>query len=237
MVEVRNIITVGILHRHKLFIEGLKQLIHPHSSIQVIAQGTSKDELIHIIKNRNPNIILLDSSLLELQDLFKVKYLLKKYPNTNIILISNNGFNIEYIIAAIDSGIHGFLLKDLSYQILIEVIRTVSKGDFWLHPQACRCLISKFKDLKEKIEKSKCKHIRDERPNNLLSEREWEVLELIANGENNQIIAKNLGITETTVKAHVSHILKKLKVDSRMNAVLLAIKNGWIDINKELNTN
>lgn len=230
MVDVHDLITVGILHRHKLFAEGLRQLIYSHPSLQVIAEGTSKDELAFIIKKCTPNILLLDANLVEKEDLEKAKDLLQNAPNTNIILLSNRSFDTEYMMTALECGIHGFLLKDLSCEMLTEVIIAVHKGEFWLHPQACGCLVEAFQDLKTKFDKNESGLVRSERPENLLSEREWEVLELIAHGESNKLIAKHLGITEPTVKAHVSHIIKKFHVDDRMNAALLAIKNGWVDI-------
>lgn len=233
MFKTQDRITVGVVHRQQLFLEGLKQLISSNALLQVVADGTSKETAYRIGKNYQPDILVLDANLVEKEDLIKAKDLLQDWTNisTNIILISDQHFETEFMMTALECGIHGFLLKDLGSEMLIEVIIAVHKGEFWLHPQASGCLVNAFQQLKSKYEKNVSGiGKKQERPHNLLTKREWEVLERIANGDNNQSIVASLGISEPTVKAHVSHIIQKLNVNDRTNAALLAIKNGWVEI-------
>lgn len=227
-------ITVGVVHRQKLFLEGLIKLIASSDALRVIVGGTDKHNASQMMREFQPDILLLDANVVEREDLAEAKNYLDDHSHTNIILLSDQNYEIEYLMTALACGIRGFLLKDLSSDILTQAIKTVHKGEFWLHPQASQCLIKVFQHLKLEYEKCLSPSVkREERPVHLLTAREWEVLERIALGDSNQEIADCLGISEPTVKAHVSHVIKKLHVNDRMNAALLAIRNGWVGIESD----
>src|SRR5699024_2006538 len=121
----------------------------------------------------------------------------------------------------------GYLLKEMDSNALVEAIRVVSEGGSYLHPKVTHNLVKEYRKLAEENE-NKENFVFFSKPLHLLTRRECEVLQLLAEGKSNRDVAESLEISEKTVKNHVSNILQKLNVKDRTQAVVRAIKNGWV---------
>ncbi|MEI3605138.1 response regulator transcription factor [Pseudogracilibacillus sp. SE30717A] len=219
-------ITIALIDSHKLFLDGLKKILESISFIEVIALGKCKHDALKVINTFKPNLLVIDVQLVELKNLNQFNT-----PDTKIILLSGNDYDVDYMIEALILGARGFLLRSMQSELLIDAMLSIVEGKYWLHPNVSDGLAKEFTKLRRKYQ------LKDldsdiQRPLHILTIRECEILELLVEGDSNLKIAEKLGITEYTVKTHVRNILGKMHVNDRTNAVLLAIRNGWVKIER-----
>lgn len=229
MESTKNI-TIALIDRHMLFLDGMRKIIDSISYLKVTAIGRSRHDAFTVIKRYKPNLLVVDANLVELESLNKVKT-----PDTKIILLSGNEYDENFVIKALYLGVKGFLLRSMHSELLIEALVTVFQGRFWLHPNVSHCLMNEYTKLRKKhLEVDNV--IEVDRPLHIFTNREYEILELLVEGDSNLEIATKLGITEFTVKTHVRNILGKMHVNDRTNAVVSAIRNGWVRIERNNKT-
>lgn len=211
-------INVVIADDHAMVREGLKQILELDGSIQVIGEASDGYECLNLVNKRNPDIILLDINMPNLDGLQVLKIMRQqKMENRVIILTIHN--DVDYLIKALDVECNGYVLKDSDSDTLKNAIYTVYSGETFIEPELTQLLnanLAKRDVMKEKL--------------NELTKREIEVLKLVANGMLNKEIAAALNISERTVKNHVSNIFRKIEVSDRTQAAVFAIKNNLIDI-------
>lgn len=208
-----------IADNHSMFREGLKSILESDGSLEVIAEAKDGEECLEVLKNENPELLLLDIKMPK-QTGFQVLDSMKKKGNTTPVLILTASNEIEYLMHALDIGVDGYLLKDCDSKELKKAIFTILDGKTYIQPNLIPMLNQKTKSRKEdsiKIES--------------LTERETEVLKLVSNGMYNKEIAEKLQISERTVKNHLFNIFKKIDVTDRTQAALFAIRNHMININ------
>lgn len=208
-----------IADNHSMFREGLKSILESDGSLEVIAEAKDGEECLEVLKNENPELLLLDIKMPK-QTGFQVLDSMKKKGNTTPVLILTASNEIEYLMHALDIGVDGYLLKDCDSKELKKAIFTILDGKTYIQPNLISMLNQKTKSRKEdsiKIES--------------LTERETEVLKLVSNGMYNKEIAEKLQISERTVKNHLFNIFKKIDVTDRTQAALFAIRNHMININ------
>ncbi|MFC9600257.1 LuxR C-terminal-related transcriptional regulator, partial [Peribacillus butanolivorans] len=130
------------------------------------------------------------------------------------------------------TGAQGYLLKEMDADALIDAVRVVAEGGSYLHPKVTHNLVKEYRRLaaEEGADRDSVHAVEIRRPLHLLTRRECEVLQLLADGKSNRAIGETLYISEKTVKNHVSNILQKMNVNDRTQAVVLAIKNGWVEV-------
>jgi two-component system response regulator DegU len=133
---------------------------------------------------------------------------------------------------ALKTGAQGYLLKEMDSDSLIEAIRVVSEGGSYLHPKVTHNLVKEYRRLATESVASGAaeRTVEYRKPLHLLTKRECQVLQLLADGKSNRAVAETLYISEKTVKNHVSNILQKMNVNDRTQAVVTAIKNGWVEV-------
>lgn len=210
---------IMIADNHSMFREGLKSILESDGSLEVIAEAKDGEECLEVLKNENPELLLLDIKMPK-QTGFQVLDSMKKKGNTTPVLILTASNEIEYLMHALDIGVDGYLLKDCDSKELKKAIFTILDGKTYIQPNLIPMLNQKTKSRKEdsiKIES--------------LTERETEVLKLVSNGMYNKEIAEKLQISERTVKNHLFNIFKKIDVTDRTQAALFAIRNHMININ------
>ena len=210
---------IMIADNHSMFREGLKSILESDGSLEVIAEAKDGEECLEVLKNENPELLLLDIKMPK-QTGFQVLDSMKKNGNTTPVLILTASNEIEYLMHALDIGVDGYLLKDCDSKELKKAIFTILDGKTYIQPNLIPMLNQKTKSREEdsiKIES--------------LTERETEVLKLVSNGMYNKEIAEKLQISECTVKNHLFNILKKIDVTDRTQAALFAIRNHMININ------
>jgi len=198
---------------------GFRMLLGGEEDIEVVAEASNGVEAVDKAARFEPNVILMDIRMPELDGLEATRRILAEDRGARILILTTFDLD-EYVYEALRAGASGFVLKDDSPEQLIAAIRTVAAGEALLSPTVTRRVIEKFAAT-----------ARPAPPKELdeLSDRERDVFRLIAQGMSNAEIGQELFISETTVKTHVTHILGKLGLRDRVQAVVLAHQTGFVD--------
>ncbi len=212
-----DIIRVLIAEDHTMIREGLKQLLELERDIKVVAGVADGRQAVDAFVAMKPDIVLMDINMPVQNGLEALKEIRALDGEARVIMLTIHQ-DREYLFKALDLGAAGYVLKDAESRVLVEAIRMVSSGQTYIQSSMARELITEFKRMKSG----------DDNPNQL-SEREKEVLKLLAKGMVNKDIAGALYISEKTVKNHISSIFRKLDVQDRTQAAVFAIKNHLAD--------
>jgi len=198
---------------------GFRMLLGRERDIEVLAEASNGLEAVEKAARFQPSLILMDIRMPELDGLEATRRILAADPQARVLILTTFDLD-EYVYEALRVGASGFVLKDDPPEQLIAAIRTVSEGDALLSPTVTRRVINAFTRLP-----------RRDPPGALaeLSDRERDVFRLIARGLSNAEIGAELFISETTVKTHVTHILQKLDLRDRVQAVVLAYQTGFFE--------
>jgi DNA-binding NarL/FixJ family response regulator len=198
---------------------GFRMLLAGEEDIEVVAEASNGLEAVDKAARFDPTVVLMDIRMPELDGLEATRRILAADATARILILTTFDLD-EYVYEALRAGASGFVLKDDPPEQLIAAVRTVAAGDALLSPAVTKRVIARFSRLP-----------RPSAPTRLdeLSEREAEVFRLIARGLSNAEIAKELFISETTVKTHVTHILSKLGLRDRVQAVVLAYQTGLFE--------
>jgi len=198
---------------------GFRMLLGGEEDIEVVAEASDGLEAVAKAAKFEPSLILMDIRMPELDGLEATRRILAADPQARILILTTFDLD-EYVYEALRAGASGFVLKDDSPEQLLTAIRTVAAGDALLSPAVTKRAIQKF-----------ARTPRPDPPKEIdeLSEREREVFRLMTRGLSNAEIGKQLFISETTVKTHVTHILQKLNLRDRVQAVVLAYQAGLFE--------
>lgn len=219
---------IAIIDDHQLFREGIKHILEFEGDFEVVAEGSDGSEVLSIVETYRPDLVLMDINMPDINGVEATKQLIEAYPDTKVVVLSIHD-DENYVMRALQTGATGYLLKEMDADMLIEAVRIVAEGGSYLHPKVTHNLIREYRRLtSEKDGVAVKQEVR--RPLHLLTRRECEVLQLLADGKSNRAIGEALYISEKTVKNHVSSILQKLNVNDRTQAVVVAIKNGWVEV-------
>ncbi len=197
---------------------GLRMILESEGDITVIAEAENGIEAVQSARREQPDVVLMDVRMPELDGLEATRQIHENDPNAKVIVLTTFDLD-EYIYAALRAGASGFLLKDADADALIHAIRVVADGEALIAPSITRRLIDEFAARRDDVETTGL----DE-----LTEREVEVLTQMARGLSNSEIAEELYVSEATVKSHVSHILTKLQLRDRVQAVVAAYEAGLV---------
>ena len=198
---------------------GFRMLLADEEDIEVVAEASNGLEAVDKAVRFNPSVVLMDIRMPELDGLQATQRILAADNAVRILILTTFDLD-EYVFEALRAGASGFVLKDDSPEQLIAAIRTVADGDALLSPTITRRVIQRFVRTPSPAPPKEI----DE-----LSERERDVFRLLAGGLSNAEIGSELYISETTVKTHVTHILQKLKLRDRVQAVVLAYQTGLFE--------
>ena len=205
-----------------LFREGLETLLSVHKDIEVVGQASNGQEAVDLALKFRPDVILMDMQMPILNGIGATRRLKQSLPECRVIMLTTFNDN-ETIFDALRAGAVGYLLKDVGSAQLAESIRVTSRGESILDPSVAAKVVQEFRRVSSMVPVANPEVLPEP-----LSEREIELLGLIASGLSNKEIADTLFITEGTVKNHVTHILGKLNVRDRTQAVLKAKEIGLI---------
>jgi DNA-binding NarL/FixJ family response regulator len=215
-------IRVLLVDDQALFREGLETLLSVHKDLQVVGQASNGQEALEVATKVQPDVILMDVRM-PILDGVRATYLLKEaLPQCRVIVLTTFDDD-EYIFDALRTGAVGYLLKDVASAQLVEAIRAASRGESILEPSVAAKVIAEFTRVSRLVPLAQMEQLVDP-----LSERELEILGLIARGASNKEIGDQLFIAEGTVKNHVTHILDKLGVRDRTQAALKARELGLL---------
>lgn len=222
---------------HQLFREGVKRIINMENDLEVIGECGDGIQVIELCNTLNPDIVLMDINMPIENGVVATQKLKEIFPAVKVIILSIHD-DESYVFETLRKGASGYLLKDMEAESLINAIRSVVSGHAYIHPKVTGKLINQLRRMTYlednkvavdgEVQEAGVKYIHS--PNSPLTRREAEVLRLMAEGKSNKAIGEFLFISEKTVKNHVSSILQKLEVDDRTQAVIVAIKNGWVTL-------
>ncbi|MED4402746.1 response regulator transcription factor [Metabacillus fastidiosus] len=223
---------IAIIDDHQLFREGVKRILDFEPAFEVVAEGDDGTEALEIVEKNNPDVIIMDINMPNMNGVEATKKLVEANPSVKVIILSIHD-DENYVTHALKTGARGYLLKEMDADTLIEAVKVVADGGSYLHPKITHNLVNEFRRLATSgAEGGLLGHVQPEirRPLHILTRRECEVLQMLADGKSNRGIGESLFISEKTVKNHVSNILQKMNVNDRTQAVVVAIKNGWVEV-------
>lgn len=225
--------SIVIIDDHQLFREGVKRILDFEPTFQVVAEGDDGEQALALIEEHNPDVVIMDINMPNLNGIEATKQLIDTYPDTKIIILSIHD-DESYVTHALKTGATGYLLKEMDADSLVEAVKVVAEGGSYLHPRVTHNLVKEFRRLAvasgQSVSTQSFTEMEVRRPLHLLTRRECEVLQLLTDGRSNRGIGDDLYISEKTVKNHVSNILQKMNVNDRTQAVVVAIKNGWVEV-------
>jgi two-component system, NarL family, response regulator LiaR len=216
-----QLIRVLVVDDHRIVIAGTRAFLERVEDIEVIGEAYNGAMAVDVFKQLKPNVTLMDLVMPEMDGIEAIRLITKDEPDAKI-LVMTSFITDDKVFPAIKAGAMGFLLKDSEPQELIDAIRNAHKGQPTLHPNIAR------KVLRELGRANEDTPIPDP-----LTDRETEVLRLLAKGVDNEEIAEQLFVAEVTVRTHISRILRKLQLANRVQATLYALKKGISSLDEE----
>ena len=197
---------------------GFRMILEARDDIEVVGEAENGSEAVALVREHKPDVVLMDIRMPGM-DGIEATDLIVANGDTRVLVLTTFDLD-EYVYNAIRAGASGFLLKDVRPNDLVDAIRLVASGNALLGPSVIRRLLERFGQLRQPSEAAKAVEG--------LTEREREILRLLANGLSNAELAAHLVVSETTVKSHVSSILRKLAVRDRVQAVIAAYDAGLV---------
>lgn len=205
-----TLIRILTVDDHPLLRKGIAALVNAEPDLKLIAEASNGKEAIEAFRSNRPDVVLMDLQMPEVDGLEAIESIRKESPEARIIVLTTYSGDVQ-VLRALKAGARGYILKGHVHRELLETIRAVHAGHKRIPPEVAA-------------------QIAEHSTDDALTEREIDVLRLIATGNSNKLIADHLGIGEATVKSHVSNILSKLGANDRAHCVTLALQRGIIQL-------
>ena len=203
---------------HHIVRAGIRQIIESARDMQVIAEAGDGDEAQSLIQKHKPDVAVLDIQMPKASGIEVTRWVRSHLPEVGVLILTAYDNN-PYVMAVLQAGANGYVLKTAKTDELIQAVRDVNEGRSALDPNITRKLMSNLFKPAETT------------PINSLTDRELDVLQLAAKGFTNKAIGVQLGISDRTVQGHLAHIFAKLQASSRTEAVMRAVSLGWVSQN------
>jgi two-component system NarL family response regulator len=213
-----------IVDDHALFRRGLEMVLEEEDDIELVGQASDGAEAVEKAGESLPDVVLMDIRMPRSSGIQACRAMKEVAPSAKIVMLTISDEE-EDLFEAIRAGASGYLLKDLPLDEVAETVRAVHGGQSLINPSMAGKLLTEFATLAKRDAEERAQQV----PAPRLTEREMQVLKLVARGMNNRDIAKELFISENTVKNHVRNILEKLQIHSRMEAVMVAVREKLIE--------
>jgi len=214
---------VLIVDDHALFRRGLQMVLRQEPDIEVVGEAADGHEAVAKAQESMPDVILMDVRMPKRSGIEATQKIKEMLPHVKILMLTISDDEAD-LYEAIKAGASGYLLKEISIDEVADAVRSVWAGQSRISPSMAAKLLTEFAAMSKRAEE------RQQLPAPRLTDREMEVLKLVAQGLNNRDIAKELFISENTVKNHIRNILEKLHLHSRMEAVVYAVKEKLLEI-------
>jgi NarL family two-component system response regulator LiaR len=216
-------IKLMLVEDHVLVREGTREMLDREPDLQVVAEAGDGEQAVRLAAEHRPDIIIMDIAMPKLNGIEATKLIKAANPAASVLVLTAYDDD-QYVFAFLEAGAAGYLLKDVSTSDLIQAIRAVHEGESVLHPAVARKVIDYFARRTDGRDEEKSD------PLERLTDREMEVLALAGKGMTNREIAADLTISIRTVQVHLSNVFSKLGVGSRTEAVLYALRRGWLSL-------
>ena len=210
---------IVIVDDHTLFREGLRTILETEEDIEVVADAESAEDIVEQVWQTRPDVLLLDIRMPQGSGLDAVPAVLKISPNTHVLVLTACDEKEEHV-RAFRLGAKRVILKDSARQTLMQAIRTVCRGEVWMDPRMSGALAEELSHIGSEGDPIST------RQENGLTERELEIVRLVASGYKNKEVGATLAISERTVKTHLTNIFQKLGVRDRVGLVMYALRHN-----------
>lgn len=216
-----ELIRVMVVDDHPVVRRGIKSLLGEEEDIQVAGEAVNGRDAIEKVESLKPDVILMDLVMPEMTGIEAIEKITASHPDARILVMTSFAAD-DKVFPSIKAGALGYLLKDSDPEDLIRMIRQVYRGELSIHPTIARKVIQELnRPVKEPLTPSP------------ITEREVEILQLLAQGMENKEIAARLVVQDATVRTHVSNILRKLQLANRVQATLYALRTGLTSLEDE----
>ena len=213
-----GVIRVAIVDDQRLFVDGLVRILGTQPEMEVVGGAHTGEEAVELCLSEEPDVVLMDLSMPGMGGINATRQILGLLPRTQILVLTVHTDDTN-LFQAIKAGAQGYILKDCTPEDLTRAIRAVHAGDTIMAQEIARKMLTTFEGIRSNTEIT---------PN--LTERELQVIMALAQGKSNKEIARDLDISEKTVRNHASNIYKKLHIFDRTQAVIYAIREGLVDL-------
>ena len=214
-------IKILIADDHAVVREGTRRILEQDQRLEVVAEAADGEEAVRLATNLKPDVAIIDIAMPNIDGIEATRQIKALCPDTTVLILTAYDDD-QFIFSLLEAGAAGYLLKSVRGRELIDAVRSVHAGESVLHPAIARKILNRFVP-------SSGKPIKEESLD-VLSQREMEVLKLAARGLSNQDIAEELCLSMRTIQGHLGHIFNKLQVSSRTEAVIRALKEGWVTL-------
>ena len=214
-------IKILIADDHAVVREGTRQILEQEADLNVVAEASDGEEAVRLAGNFKPDVAIIDIAMPKVDGIEATRQIKTLY-STIAVLILTAYDDDQFVFSLLEAGAAGYLLKSVRGHEVVDAVRAVYAGESVLHPLIARKVLNRFASVADKP--------RQQKTSEALTERETEVLKLATRGLSNQDIASELCLSLRTVQAHLGHIFNKLQVSSRTEAVVRALKEGWITL-------
>lgn len=220
-------IRVILAEDHAVVRQGTKLLLDRYPDIEVVGEAGDGEEAVTLVKELKPDVAIMDVRMPRMSGIEATRKVKAEFPEVAVLALTAHDDD-EYVFALLESGANGYLLKTAEIEDLVKAIRAVHAGQPALDPLVTQKVVSQF--MNGKSLPDVMAQVGDEMDG--LTSRELEVLRMVAQGLTNKEVAQQLYISDRTVQAHLSSIFSKLQVSSRTEAVMYAIRKGWITVDR-----
>ncbi len=214
-------IKILIADDHAVVRDGTRKILEQEADLQVVAEAADGEEAVRLAGSSKPDVAIIDIAMPKVDGIEATKQIKTLYPAIAVLILTAYDDD-QFVFGLLEAGAAGYLLKSVRGNELIDAVRQVHAGESVLHPAIARKVLNRFVPAPGKPAGQKSSEV--------LSEREMEVLRLATGGLSNQEIADNLYLSLRTIQAHLGHIFNKLQVSSRTEAVVRALKEGWVSL-------
>lgn len=217
-------IRILLVDDHAMLRQGTAELLNRERDIRVVGEASDGLEAIRLVEQLKPDIVVMDVRMPVMSGIEATQRIRQEHPRVQVLVLTAYDDD-QYIFSLLQAGASGYLLKNAPVSELIRAIRQVKAGESPLAPAIARKVVVRMSGGRSQTES-------DELPLDVeeLTPREQEVLQLLAQGMSNRHIAETLYISDRTVQAHLTNIFAKMQVSSRLEAVLVAIRRGWLTL-------
>jgi DNA-binding NarL/FixJ family response regulator len=214
-------IKILIADDHAVVRDGTRQILEKETDMKVVAEAADGAEAVKLAGSTRPDVAIIDINMPGVDGIEATRQIKSLYPSVAVLILSAYDDD-QFVFSLLEAGAAGYLLKSVRGRELVDAVRQVYAGESVLHPAIARKVLNRFVPAPGKTPGQKA--------GELLSDREMQVMRLATRGLSNQQIADELFLSLRTVQAHLGHIFNKLQVSSRTEAVVRALKEGWVTI-------
>lgn len=214
-------IKILIADDHAFVREGTRRILEQEPDLEVVAEAGDGEEAVKMASELKPDVALIDVAMPKLDGIEATRQIKALCPAVAVLVLSAYDDD-QFVFGLLEAGAAGYMLKNVRGQEIVDAIRAVHAGESVLHPSVARKVLNRFASVSGKP--------RERKSLELLTEREMDVLKLVTKGLSNKDIADKLCLSVRTVQGHLANIFNKLRVSSRTEAVVHALKEGWVTL-------